>query len=224
MTPIDSTLAPRPNAPSPTVAGSAPAAPGMIGSDFETFLRMLTTQLKNQDPLNPLQATDFAVQLATFSGVEQQVRTNQLLEGILTQSTLGELAGLVGMRARAPGPLRFDGTGVALTLPPMQGADSARLVVRDALGQVVGTSDVPADGGAHVWRGLGPDGLPLGDGLYSFEVVGLVAGEIVASRPVEGYAEVVEARRDDGATVLVLDGGREIALGEVTALRGAGTN
>lgn len=45
-------------------------------SDFETFLKMLTTQIKNQDPLNPMEGTEFAVQLATFSGVEQQVMTN----------------------------------------------------------------------------------------------------------------------------------------------------
>ena len=44
---------------------------------------MLTTQIKNQDPLNPMEGTEFAVQLATFSGVEQQVQTNQLLARLL---------------------------------------------------------------------------------------------------------------------------------------------
>jgi len=47
-----------------------------ISSDFETFLRMLTVQMQNQDPLNPVDSSDYAVQLATFSSVEQQVQTN----------------------------------------------------------------------------------------------------------------------------------------------------
>ena len=58
-----------------------------ISSDFDTFLRMLTVQVQNQDPLNPVDATDYATQLATFSGVEQQVLTNDLLTGL--QDLLG---------------------------------------------------------------------------------------------------------------------------------------
>ena len=59
------------------VSGSAPAttppaskADNRISSDFNTFLKMLTTQLKNQDPLNPMDNSEYAAQLATFSGVE----------------------------------------------------------------------------------------------------------------------------------------------------------
>lgn len=50
-----------------------------ISSDFETFLRMLTVQMQNQDPLDPVDSSDYAVQLATFSNVERQVQTNDLL-------------------------------------------------------------------------------------------------------------------------------------------------
>lgn len=191
----------------------------MVSSDFETFLRMLTTQMQNQDPLNPMEATDFAVQLATFSGVEQAVRTNQLLEGILSQSTIGELAGLVGMTVRSPGAARFDGTGVALTLPALDEADSARLLVRDAMGGLVDSENVSTAGGAHVWRGLGADGMPLPSGTYRFEVVGEAAGLPVEGGPVESYGEVIEARRDGDTTMLILAGGREVSLSEVTALR-----
>ena len=63
-------------------ASAATAETSLIGNDFNTFLVMLTTQLQNQDPLNPIESSDYAVQLATFSGVEQQVRTNQLLQEI----------------------------------------------------------------------------------------------------------------------------------------------
>lgn len=222
MTPLSAsppdTLGPAARRPDPAPSAAPPGAP-VIASDFETFLRMLTTQLQNQDPMNPMDPTDFAVQLATFSSVEQQVRTNQLLEGMLAQSALGELAGLVGMSARAPGALRFDGNALTLSLPAIEGADSARLVVRNALNQVVDTAEVPAGGGMHVWRGLGADGTDLPDGTYSFEVTGLSEGSIVATRSVQGFAEVIEARRDAGRTVLVLAGGREVSVDEVSALR-----
>ena len=70
-----------------------------ISSDFQTFLRMLTTQMQNQNPLEPIEASDFAVQLATFSGVEQQVRTNDLLSQLTSRMGLSELANWVGREA-----------------------------------------------------------------------------------------------------------------------------
>lgn len=188
-------------------------------SDFETFLVMLTTQLRHQDPLNPMEATDFAVQLATFSGVEQQVRTNQLLEGMLSQTALAELAGLVGMTARAAVPARYDGQPitVAIDLPP--DADSAQLVVRNAMGGEVDRILLDPARSSLDWRGLGPDGMPLPDGLYSFDVVSQANGTILSTAPAEVYAPVVEARRNGASTVLVLSGGVEVDAGKVTALR-----
>ena len=68
-------IAPAPAAPvaRSTADGAETGGNSALSSDFETFLRMLTTQLQNQDPLNPVDSADFAVQLATFSSVEQQV-------------------------------------------------------------------------------------------------------------------------------------------------------
>ncbi len=53
------------------------------GTDFQTFLTLLTTQLRNQDPLKPMDSTQFVAQLASFSAVEQQVRTNEKLAEII---------------------------------------------------------------------------------------------------------------------------------------------
>ena len=98
-------------------AAKAPTPPAskadqLISSDFNTFLKMLTTQLKNQDPLNPMDNSEYAVQLATFSGVEQQVKTNTLLESLGTQlglSGLSTYAGWVGKDARADMPVWYSG-------------------------------------------------------------------------------------------------------------------
>ena len=74
------------------------------------FLKLLTTQMQNQDPLNPIDSTDYAAQLATFSGVEQQVRTNSLLADLGTHGASGADHGPVDRlwhRARDPEALRL---------------------------------------------------------------------------------------------------------------------
>lgn len=206
----------------PASGAAPPGSPQdrMVSSDFETFLRMLTTQMQNQDPLNPMEATDFAVQLATFSGVEQAVRTNQLLEEMIGRSAMSELAGLVGKTVRSAGPAQFDGTALELSLPALEQAETARLVVRDAQGAIVETRDVAPGGGPLQWRGLDANGAPLPAGRYDFEVLGYAAGVMSETGTVESYGEVVEARNDAGTTMVVLAGGRAVPLDEVTAVRG----
>jgi flagellar basal-body rod modification protein FlgD len=121
---MDPVLATAPTIPTAAPAPApppAPAAPRGIASDFDTFLRMLTVQMRNQDPLDPIDSADYAVQLATFSGVEQQVRTNELLTALTSQMGLGGLAEMgawVGREARAAVPARFDGTPVTVQPRP----------------------------------------------------------------------------------------------------------
>lgn len=121
-----------------------------LSSDFETFLKMLTAQMRNQDPLNPVESADFAAQLAAFSTVEQQVRSNDLLETLGDRmGTMGmsQLSGWVGMEARAAVPVQFDGTPVTLTVAPAPFADAARIIARDSSGTIVQRSDVAVQGG-----------------------------------------------------------------------------
>ena len=110
------------------IAGSDTAQSATISSDFETFLKMLTAQMENQDPLNPLDSQDFATQLATFSGVEQQVKTNDLLKALSTNlgvSGLSDMAGWIGREARIAAPAPFDGSPIEVLPDPPISADSA---------------------------------------------------------------------------------------------------
>ncbi|WP_262423038.1 flagellar hook capping FlgD N-terminal domain-containing protein [Brevundimonas denitrificans] len=61
----------------------------MMASNFETFLLLLTAQLKNQDPLSPLDSNEFTGQLTQMAGVEQQLLTNDLLTALLEQTAAG---------------------------------------------------------------------------------------------------------------------------------------
>jgi len=102
-----------------------------ISSDFETFLKMLTVQMQNQDPLNPVDSSDYAVQLATFSGVEQQVQTNDLLRGLtalMGTSGMAQMASWVGKEARAPVAAYFGGSPVTLAPTPRSSRRRPRLL------------------------------------------------------------------------------------------------
>ncbi|MDX5414293.1 MAG: flagellar hook assembly protein FlgD [Rhodobacterales bacterium] len=183
---------------------------------------MLTTQLKNQDPLNPMESSDFAVQLATFSSVEQQVLTNDLLTGLsgqMGQMGMAQLANWVGMEARAPLPAQFDGFPVTLHPRPMPFADEARLIVRDANGEVVQTQTIPVGTEPYVWTGRDAVGQSLPVGLYGFEIETFSQSERQGGSVPETYGRIVEARIEDGKTVLVMEGGAVVDADQVTALR-----
>ena len=206
----------------PQASTRSAEAQAMITSDFETFLKMLTAQMENQDPLNPIESSDFAVQLATFSGVEQQVCSNQLLEGLAEQlgvMGLAQLSGWIGMEARAAGPAWFDGSPVTLSLAPASTAQEAVLVVRDAGGAVVGRTEMLPTTGEVDWVGVDANGDPLPPGLYSFELESYTNGDLMRSDPVEVYARISEARNENGQTVLVFEGGNKLPASAVSALR-----
>jgi flagellar basal-body rod modification protein FlgD len=193
-----------------------------LSSDFETFLLMLTTQMENQDPLNPIESQDFAVQLATFSGVEQQVRTNQLLESLaagIGMSGISQLAGWVGMEARVSAPAFFDGTPITLAPSPDPASDAATLVVRDQFDRIVSREPMPLGADTIDWAGVGSDGSPLPPGIYSFQLESLNAGEITSTLPVQHYAMVQEARQGAAGIEIVLRGGSSVAAADVAALR-----
>jgi flagellar basal-body rod modification protein FlgD len=209
-----------------TTATAAPAAgrsaPTTISSDFETFLRMLTAQLQNQDPLNPLDSTDFAVQLATFAGVEQQVRSNDLLAGLAEQMALvgvTQLAGWVGMEARVAAAFRYDDAPVTLYGSPSSGADRADLVIRNAAGTEVYRGAMALSAESAAWAGTDSAGQPVPPGHYTGSVESFAGTRMIDSRTLETYARITEVRVEAGLAVLVLETGQKASLGDIGGLR-----
>ena len=197
-----------------------------LSSDFETFLKMLTVQMENQDPLNPVESSDFAVQLATFSGVEQQVRSNDLLESLVGQqsvSALSQLAGWVGMEARAAVAGPFDGTPMTLYPKVPNGADQATLIVRNESGGEVARTAISISSDPFQWQGIDQNGAPLPPGNYSFTVQASADDKVIDTSPVEIYAPITEARITDGSPVVVFASGEELAAAKVTAVRSPGS-
>lgn len=209
-------LAPMQNGGRPPPRGQG--SPG-ISSDFQTFLRMLTAQLQNQNPLEPIEASDFAVQLATFSGVEQQVRTNELLSQLTTRMGLAELGTWVGREALSAAPQYFGTLPVQLVIPPNTGADRAELVLRGADGAEIRRLAIDPNAADFTLepRSVSEGGPP--PGFYTVERESFRAGALTSVDPVQGYAQIIEARKDGDALMLVLAGGYRVTAEEITGLR-----
>jgi flagellar basal-body rod modification protein FlgD len=148
-------------------------------SNFETFLSLLTAQLKNQDPLSPLDSNEFTAQLTQMTGVEQQLLTNDLLTSLLAAQQGGGLGGAtsyIGKNATAAfSATRLDEGEARWSYELGASASSATLQVLDSAGKVVWSGPAPERStGTHdfVWDGKTTAGGQLPDGgVYSLKVI-----------------------------------------------------
>jgi flagellar basal-body rod modification protein FlgD len=160
-------------------AGRTDTARTSLVSNFETFLSLLTAQLKNQDPLSPLDSNEFTAQLTQMTGVEQQLLTNDLLTSLLAAQQGGGLGGAtsyIGKDATAAWSVTTLKDGKANWSYELgAAASSVKLHVLDSTGKVVWTGDAPdRTTGTHefVWDGKTTAGGQLpDDGIYSLKVV-----------------------------------------------------
>lgn len=190
--------------------------------DFQTFLTLLTTQMRNQDPLKPMESTEFVAQLASFSAVEQQVRSNDRLDSIIEALTGGSAAALaewIGTDVRAPASADFEGTAVEVGVVPEAGIDAAVLVVRNDFGSVVARRAVDPDATTVTWDGLDEMGSALAHGRYSFSIESYSGENLVGTQAGSVFSSVREVRLVDGAPALILADGSEVTLDQVTAVR-----
>lgn len=195
-----------------------------LASDFETFLKMLTAQARYQDPLEPIDSSEYAAQLAQFSMVEQQVLSNDLLTSLGDQvgaNNIGQMASWIGMEARTTSSAAFSGDPITV-LPKIEpGADQAVLVAYGSDGTQVQRRQIDVTGEPLEWTGVLDDGSLAPEGNYSFKVESLSIGEITGTSPADTYARITEARRVGNDTVFVLNSGDTVTAEQVSALREA---
>src|SRR5262249_28143552 len=125
--------------------GTSTASQTRLAGDYDSFLQLLTTQLKNQDPLSPLDATQFVTQLSQFAMVEQAIQTNKNLESLLQSSRNAVISadiGLIGRQVEVPGKtLGLDGSGQGggFSYKLTTEAQTAAVNIRDSQGNLVRT-------------------------------------------------------------------------------------
>lgn len=211
-----------------TAAGSTSGAGATggrqeIAGNFQQFLLLLTTQLKNQSPLDPLDTNQFTQQLVQFASVEQQLKTNETLTTLVAgakASTASAAAGLVGQAVTLEGAsTAFANGGAKWTLNPAKAAASATLTIRDASGAAVATQTKALPTGSQVftWDGRLASGGQAGSGTYSLSV----SARDAAGQPVDVSTDVsgtVTSVDMTGDTPILVVGAARVPLSGLKAI------
>jgi flagellar basal-body rod modification protein FlgD len=212
---------------------SAPPA-SSIGSRSETldrmdFLQMLVAQMRSQDPMNPLQAHEYAAQLAQFSSVQELQSINTSMANLfdanllMTQSINNNMAAaLVGKMVRADmNEIEVGSAGNSNLQFQLDGAATdIKLEIRDANGELVRTITVPPHGegdASATWDGLDENGVRVPPGTYNFAVKALDASgnAVAATTFIEG--EISAVNYENGSATLIVDG-VSVSMGQVISI------
>lgn len=205
-------------------SAASAAQPAGASTDFNSFLKLLTAQLRNQDPLQPLDATEFVAQLASFSSVEQLVGVNDRLEAQAKRLEAGLAAAYAGWIGREVSAIdgRFSASGGAETfrVPPLAGTSSIEAVVF-ADGREVDRFVVSPDAAGHAgWTGAAELGVPAGAEMR-IELVYHGPAGVIDRRPASVFRSVLGIRGTLDGPVLELAGGGTLSPAEVAELRAA---
>lgn len=176
-----------------------------LATTLGDFLLLLTTQLKNQDPLEPMNSSEFTSQLVQFASVEQQISQNRNLEELIKINRINRAASVVsflGKRIEATGDTTVLSNGYAewnYALPEV--AEDVTLTITDSDGETVFETTGEGTIGAHkfVWDGLDRSGEPLPEGQYTLTVAAtdVEGAAIVATTTIVGHVTGMETVDDD---------------------------
>ena len=162
---------------SSTTTSAANTSRQGIADNFDTFLQLLTTQLRNQNPLDPLDTNAFTQQLVQFSSVEQQLKTNDFLSALVASnansvqtsavSYIGKVVSAEGTRSELVG-------GKAIWNFSLEENATTTVNIRDETGATVYSQTGPLQAGAGVfeWDGKRTDGTTAPPGTYTISMTG----------------------------------------------------
>ncbi|MFN9090641.1 MAG: flagellar hook assembly protein FlgD [Alphaproteobacteria bacterium] len=194
---------------SANAATSTAQSPRLAG-DFNTFLTLLTTQIKNQSPTDPLDTNQMTNQLVQFASVEQQIAMNQNLQsliGLEQASQLTASAPLIGQKVEVEADqiTLQSGTG-ALKLPAAGVSQMAQITIRGSGDQIIRQESVKLGSAPTTWswNGKTSDGFAMPDGAYKVSVTGVGATGKVETLPFTTIGKVTGAEKMGGDLKLLL--------------------
>ncbi len=198
-----------------------------IANNFDTFLLLLTTQLKNQNPLDPLDTNQFTQQLVQFAGVEQQIRANESLEALVNLNKTSQLStamSYVGATITADGATSALKQGVATWYITAPRAASATINITDSTGNVVFTQETTLEAGTYgyTWDGKMANGQTAPEGQYTIKINAKDANAQAVTISTQ-FSGVVDAVDLSGSEPLLMVGTALLTLDKVKAVQRAGT-
>jgi flagellar basal-body rod modification protein FlgD len=211
-----------------TPANTASAAVAAVGAptitqNFDKFLQLLTTQLKNQNPLDPLDTNQFTQQLVQFAQVEQQINMNQSLSALIALQTAAQTSaalGFLGSTVVVNGDTAPLTAGKATWSFSTDRPATATINIKNASGEVVfsDTRTISAGRQDYAWNGRGTNGLAMPDGNYTISITAKDAtGQSVAvATEVEGVVDGVDLSQNPPVLKV---GSRSFTLDKVKQVR-----
>jgi flagellar basal-body rod modification protein FlgD len=208
---------------SSTAVADTSRSAATLASNFDQFLTLLTTQLRNQSPLDPMDANQFTQQLVQFSGVEQQLKTNDLMNRLIATNSVAAATGAVSFIGKtvvvdsAAAPLASGKAEWLLDFP--RAASGVTVEVRDARGQVVFTEKRAFAAGeqTYSWNGRTTTGGAAPAGTYQISVK---AGEDAANLNVRtSVVGTVDAVDFSGADAKLKLGDLTVTLDSIRTIR-----
>jgi len=208
---------------------SAASSQATFGKNFDTFLKLLTSQLQNQNPLSPMDTTQFTQQLVQFSSVEQAIKQNSNLETLISMQRNSQSANAVSyigkevdMSGDRVGLVNGEGK-ITYTLP--ETASRVLINIYDSSGKLVTRMEGRNDAGANIvkWDGRSDTGSQLADADYKVEISAMNAtgGPIPVDKKVSGTVTAVDYTN---GTVLLTVNNTKLPLSQLASVRGVPVN
>lgn len=197
-----------------------------IASNFDTFLQLLTTQLQNQNPLDPLDTNQFTQQLVQFTEVEQSLKANEQLATLLSfqsANTATAAVSYIGTNIKAEGTTAELQNGSAVWSYDLAApAPNSQVTIRDQAGKIVYSEETPLQEGKQdiTWDGRTTDGGTAPPGLYNITIDARDANDnnITIKTSVSGKVDGVDLSE---AEPVLLVGSKRIKLSSVTFINGS---
>ena len=193
------------------------------GNDLQnTFMQLLVAQLKNQDPLNPMDNSQMTSQLAQINTVNGIQQLNTTMSSMLTQNATTQASSMIGRTVQVPTNNLTLASGAAnfgVSVPT--GADDVVVTITNAAGVAVRTVDLgqmAAGSGNYTWNGKDDKGNQLADGAYSIKVSATQGGKVVTANAL-GIDKVAGVTINNGTMQLVLASGGTAKLSDVASIQ-----
>lgn len=209
-----------------TGQAAASGATSKLNADFDMFLKLLTAQMQNQDPLDPMDTAQYTQQLVQYSQVEQSIEQTATLKSILSSMGTQNLTQASMLVRRA---IEADSQYAGLTDKPAQwGWSGARDVetltatITDEKGRVVDTRTIAAGSasGSLIWDGLTSNGREMESGTYKLDLKGVDAGGNEVPITIRSTGTVSEVSLENGAVFVTVNGAR-FSAGELARVGAA---
>jgi len=204
-----------------TGTSQSATARASLATNMDTFLKLLTTQLSHQDPLSPMDSTQFTNQLVQYSSVEQEININSNLEKMLTTNNSVSMASAVGYIGTTV-------TGVASSLPLQDGssqfsyttpsgANKVTAILSDSSGNIVRAMSLDSSTGTHTttWDGTDSYGSQLKDGAYSVKLTATLSDGSTQDMDASVWGKVTSIGMDSSSQVQLFMGNVNLPLKDV---------